>query len=824
MKKAYCLLLMLIPVLGGYSQGVEPQQAPKGGMPVPAGRITGKVIEAASGQAVEYATITLYRAKDSTMADGVITGRTGHFEFLLVRPGNYYIIAQFIGFRKMFISGIAIRPDKLEADLGPIELRTEVTSLGEVEIVGEVPLVEYQLDKKVVNVDQQISAQGGTAVDVLERVPSVQTDLEGNVTLRGSSSFTVLIDGKPSLLEGSDALNQIPAATIDKIEIITNPSAKYDPDGTAGIINVLTKKNALKGISGIMNVSAGTEPSYSGSLQLSYKARKTNVTFGADYADRNMKGYRESYRESYFGDTTSFLQTNSNNLMGRESFSLRAGVDQELSRTNTLTLEGSFRMFGMKRESESRNENWSSIDDVRLNYFTYDIDDGNHPGWQLTFRDVQKFKPENSELSLQVTYNQSPDEADMATRQDLLDDEWTDTLQNILNYRRYEGEMEKEFRGDLDFKYTLPNKGFIEAGFQTRLEHSDIDYQYFDFDTLAGDWILNTDYSSRFDFVHDIQALYATYAHEFKSFSIKGGLRAEYTHRELDETGGEEDYLFEQFDIYPSAYFTYKLPLDQQVQLSYSKRVNRPRPNMLNPYPNFSDAFSSFTGNPELEPEYAHAMELNYQKYFGASYITVESYYRITTNKMTRIQALDDQGVLILTMDNIDDDRSLGIEASADIRIKKWLNINPVVTVYDYKLNSSENGEESSRSSTNWDAGLEVTADLKTSTRLRFTMDYEGPSVTVDGTREGTFFMGFAARQNFLDNNLSLTLNIRDILDSRHMKGTSESVDFYSNNEMWRQAPVFSLTVIYKWNNFNRRRAVTEGMNGEFDMMDMGEY
>ena len=216
------------------------------------------------------------------MVDGVITNAEGYFEFKKLDVGEYNVIIRFMGFRKVFIAGIIINEKNNVSDVGTVTLKADVTNLEEVEIVGDKPLVEYKIDRKVVNVDQQLQAQGGTAVDVLERIPSIKTDLDGNVALRGSTSFTVLIDGKPSIITGSDALNQIPASTIDKIEIITNPSAKYDPDGTAGIINVITKKNSLKGLSGIINLSAGTSPDYTGSLLLNYRTKKTSLSFGVD--------------------------------------------------------------------------------------------------------------------------------------------------------------------------------------------------------------------------------------------------------------------------------------------------------------------------------------------------------------------------------------------------------------------------------------------------------------------------------------------------------------------------------------------------------------
>jgi outer membrane receptor protein involved in Fe transport len=813
----FCLVIMIQTIHAGTAFETPAEAELKSGV------IKGKVVEGESGTPVEYATVTLYTASDSSMVDGVITSPEGYFEFRKLNAGEYNIIVRFMGFRKVFVKGIVLTENNLTSDVGTVSLKADVTNLEEVEIVGDKPLVEYKIDRKVVNVDQQLQAQGGTAVDVLERIPSINTDLDGNVALRGSTSFTVLIDGKPSIITGSDALNQIPASTIDKIEIITNPSAKYDPDGTAGIINVITKKNSLKGLSGIVNLSAGTSPDYSGSLLLNYRTKKTSTSFGVDFGNREMPGYRTSYRETYLGDTISYLDTYNNNKMKRKSFSLKAGIDYSLTDKNTFSAEGSYRIFNMSRGGTTQNQNWSSAGLDPAYYLTDDINESDHPSFQVTLRDVHKFNANGTELTTQLTYNQGDDEGEQLTQQYYTDENWTEIGAFIYDYKKISTEAEKEWRGDIDFEHSINEKSKLEAGFQLRVDRNDEDYRYFDHDSISGDWIEDALQSNRYEFSHDIYALYGTYSTEFGKLGLKAGLRAEYTNRNLHQITGNEDYPYESIDFYPSLYLTYHLPYNQQMQLSYSKRVNRPRGHMLNPYTFFSDAFNSFSGNPSLEPEFSHNLELNYQKYFGYSFVTIESYYRYTENKMTRVQELNDEGVLEMTMDNINNDRSLGIELSGNIKANSWLTINPVATVYDYKLNNTEDGEDESKSSTNWMGSIEFAANLKTNTKIRLNGSYDSPTVTVDGTNKGAFYMGFSARQDFLDNALSLTLNIRDVLDSRRMKSTSEGDNYYIESENWRKAPVFNLTLSYKWNNYSRKRS-GESLDGDYDVINMNSY
>jgi outer membrane receptor protein involved in Fe transport len=794
--------------------------------PLAKGIIKGKVIETSGNTPVEYATVTLFNAKDSAIVNGVITNSSGVFEFKSVEIGEYNIMVRFMGFRKVFVSGISISEKNLITDVGTVNLRAESTSLDAVEVVGQAPLVEYKIDRKVVNVDQQLQAQGGTAVDVLERVPSIQTDLDGNVALRGSTNFLVLIDGKPSILTGSDALQQIPASTIDKIEIITNPSAKYDPDGTAGIINVITKKNSLKGLSGIVNLSAGTSPDYTGSFLLNYRTKKTSISFGMDLGSREMTGYRNGYRESYLPDSatqlidTTYLQTKNTNTGNRQSMTFKAGIDYSISEKNTLTAEGNYRYFEMSRDGQTKNQDWSSLDINPVNYLTSDKTKSQHPTYQVTLRDTHKFNKDDNELSFSLTYDQGDDKGDEKTIQYLTDEQWLDTMGILYNYKTNTTEFEREWDGDADFQYTFADKSKLEAGFQLRMELNDMDYKYFNYIPDSN----FVDPSNRYKFFNNVYALYGTYAREFNKLGLKAGLRAEYTDRNLHQVTDKKDYPYQKFDLYPSIYLTYYLPYNQQVQLSYSKRVNRPHGEMLNPYVYFSDAFNSFSGNPYLEPEFAHSMELNYQKYFGYSFLTVETYYRLTKNKMTRVQSLNDQGVMNITMENINNDRSLGVEMNGNIQVASWFTINPIATIYDYKLNQDTDSVNGSRSSTNWNASIEFAANLKTGTKMRLNGNYEGPSVTVDGTRKGTFYVGFSARQDFFKRNLSVTLNIRDVFDSRRMKSTSSAYNYYSTSENWRKAPIVSISLSYKWNNYSRKRNGGESLDGDYDVINMNSF
>ena len=300
------IIILLSTSVTAFSQMTPPMGNPGAANAMKNGKIKGKIIDADTKEAMEYANVVVYSQQDSKLVTGGITAANGSFEIENLAYGNYYVVANFIGFVAQTIKDLKINPNSSSIDLGTLELATDRTKVGEVEVVAERNRVEYKIDKKVINVTNDINAAGGSAVTVLENTPSVEVDIDGNVSLRGSSNFTVLIDGRPSVLAGSDALKQIPSAAIQNIEIITNPSVKYDPDGMAGIINVVMKKNVLSGINGIVNVNVGTGKKYGTDLLVNYKTKKYNVLFGANWNDNTDYGKMNSTRETYSGDTINY--------------------------------------------------------------------------------------------------------------------------------------------------------------------------------------------------------------------------------------------------------------------------------------------------------------------------------------------------------------------------------------------------------------------------------------------------------------------------------------------------------------------------------------
>jgi hypothetical protein len=359
------LLLVLIFVLTGSCLRAQPA-----GRSSPPGTIRGRVVDAVNQAPLEYANIIVFDATGRGQITGTISRKEGHFEITGIRPGTYYLEVKFMGFEASTVEDIGIRPNQPDIDVGTIALRRAVLPMEEIEVSAERPDIVYQIDKKVINVGKQLTTATGTAVDVLENVPSVTVDVDGNVSLRGSTSFTVLLDGRPTVLEPSEVLQQIPASTIDNIEIITNPSARYDPDGVSGIINIVTKKDKLKGVSGTANLNAGPDDRYGGDFLISYRRQKLNMYLGADYNKRVSPGTAETETRTDRDGVSSFVNSSGSSRWEGSRYGLKTGMDVYITPEDIVNL--GMRAGGrlMDRRSDENFDEWLGTGDDHNRYIS----------------------------------------------------------------------------------------------------------------------------------------------------------------------------------------------------------------------------------------------------------------------------------------------------------------------------------------------------------------------------------------------------------------------------------------------------------------------
>jgi len=771
--------------------------------------IKGKIVEATNHTPMEFASIAIYSAADSSIAGGVMSTSTGDFEVKKLKPGKYYLQANFIGFEKTTISDIILKANIPTKDVGQIELTISSQQVGQATVTAEKARVEFKIDRRVVNVSQDLTATGGSAIEVLENTPSVQTDFDGNVTLRGSSSFTVLIDGKPSVLQGSDALRQIPATNIENIEIITNPSAKYDPDGVSGIINVVMKKNLKDSFSGLVNLTTGINDKYRGDMNLNYRTGKWNLLLGADFTDMHNKGTRDMNQEIYSADTITMRQTFGDGDMIRKGKSLKGGFDYTINKKTSFGMTGTFgdRSFGNTNTGLQHQYDNKGTDPI----YTYNDNSASRGGnfWSSDLNFQHKFAKKGHEIQgLFYASASNGDDQENQTRF-LTNADWVKLDANSVYNRSNEVSDETEYRAKIDYTLPLNEKDKLEAGYQARLEKEN---ETFNFNESPDNinWVKNDLYSSSFNYTQNIHSIYSTFSHAGEGFSYQLGLRGEYTDRKIESIKSPLAHKLNLVDFFPTLHFSQKLKHDYEFQASYSRRLNRPRANDLEPFTSFMDQYNVRTGNPDLKPEYTGSYDLTILKRLKTSFVSLEGYYRNTMNLMTRIQTLGTDGIFINTMANVNDDYSLGAELMANIEVKPGFRIIASGTLYNYWLKGEINGESVDQSSTNFDSRLNLDMKLAKNTRLQLTGIYRGATASAQGTRDAMMFANVALKQDFLKNKLTATLQMQDVFGTMKFQGTSYGEGFRSEFKFQREPRVIQLTLSYKLNNFKNKIARDE--------------
>jgi len=688
-------------------------------------------------------------------------------------------------------------------------------------VVADRDHVEYKIDKKIVNVSQDILGAGGSAVSVLENIPSVQVDIEGNVSLRGTENFQVLVDGRPSVIQGSDALQQIPASTIDQIEIITNPSAKYDPDGVGGIINVILKKQKQPGINGVVNASIGSGNKYSTDFLLNYRTKHVNVFGGLDlnYREWQMKGNSEY--ETHLEDTINYRNSEIKGKMNRRGYGIRAGLDYYLTDKTTFTLQGRYGYYGFGRDFTSRRyifteplttndySRSSSISDRGGNYYRINLDF------------LHNFDNKGQKLEAMIYYsNRKTDDWD-EQKDYITDENWNIVDDTPETIKSIEDEVDYELRLKADYTKPIGGEGRIEAGYQSRLNTENEVYTFLDYDYGTGDWIENDLFSSEVDFKRNIHAVYGIYSNVWGTFGYQLGLRGEYTDRKFENVESTEAHIIDRFDYFPSIHLSKSFTGEHQVIVSYSRRIDRPRGRELDPFPNYMDPYNIRIGNPVLEPEYIDSYELGYQKRLDKSFISVEGYYRINKNKITRIKILQDDGTFLHTYENLNRDFSLGAELMINLDITKWLLFNASTNLYNYRMEGNIESEDVVRESTNWDGRGNLTLKFKYDIRIQITGIYRGPTVTAQGEREGYFVTNAALRKDFFNKKLTTTLSVRDIFKGTRREMVSSGASFYSYEFFQRESPVVSLNITYLINNYKKQRNGRENGSDSEGGMEM---
>ncbi len=835
MTRLVLTLLTLTMTLQIYAQrSGGPPPGMRGGGEMPQLDIKGKVFDAATGSPLEFANIAIFSKRDSSVIAGGLTLADGSFA-IKSRPGRLYAVVEFLGYQRTVIDPLPIDREKMRAgertvNLGDIRLGDSGIDLSEVEVRAEKSETQFSLDKRIFNVGKDLANQGGTAEDILDNVPSVAVDVEGQVSLRGNAGVRVLVDGKPSGMAASDNLKQIPANMIDQIEVITNPSARYEAEGTSGIINIILKKDKRSGFNGSFDVTGGFPARAGLGANLNYRKGKINwfLNYGLNYRTGPGSGFQYQEVNSPAGILIS-EQVREMNRAGLRN-NIRGGIDYYLTDKDVFT--GSL----MYRISDENNRTTLTFDDF--------LDSRNNPV-SRTLRTDEEIEEESG---LQYSLNYRKEFSNRfhtlnisADYQDDLEKESSDLQQrlvmsanpeNTINPQRsanQEGTRRWQFRADYNHAFTRDHK--IEFGLNTSLRDIDNDYTVEEF--RNGAWASEISniipnetfvFDNGFRYDEDIYAAYGQYGNKYEAFSFLAGLRLEHTDVNteliLTEYSNPRNYT----NLFPSLFLSYEISEGNALQTSYSRRVRRPRFWDLNPFFTFSDNRNLFAGNPDLDPEFTDSYEVSYLKIWEKATLSSGIFYRHTEDAISRIREVISFGdensppVTRFTSANLATQDEMGLETTLSYKGLEWLNLNTDLNLFRSVtsgiINEGETNEQRLDAETfTWT--LRGTARFKFwDSDLQARFNYRAPRITVQGRNRSISSLDLGWSKDFLKSkNMTVTVSIRDLFNSRKRRYETNIENFFQEGEFQWRARSSSVTLSYRINQKKQRRGRPGGGN-----------
>ncbi len=785
------------------------------------GTLYGQVISAQGSRGIQYVSVALYQTKTGELVDGIITDAAGDFEIDGLLPGNYYLDISFVGYKNKRVEDVVIDTKNQKINLGMLIIGEDAQELEEVEVVAKRAALEFKLDKKVVNVSEHYTAMSGSAVNVLENVPSVTVDLEGNVFLRGSAGFTVLIDGVPSLLEPSDVLRQIPASTIQTIEIITNPSAKYNPDGTAGIINVVLKKNSLSGLSGVFNAKTGTN-NVGTDFQLSLLGKRWKGFLGADYSYADYKGDKNGYRKTFRGDTVFTAEHDGAIRALWDTYNLRGGVEFKIDTLKSVSVDLSYGGRNSHNYSDLRYADYNNFNtDIQNNYSNDDAYQGN-AGFSGNALYLQKFHAPKHTLSAMVSYSNRDTEE---YNENILKSESHEVVRGRKNTEQ--GPMSR-WQTKLDYTLPLGYKGNLEAGYQSIFDKDEDITGFFEDENGTGIYVEDVLYKNRINYNQDIHALYLMFGNQIFKLNYQVGLRGEYSMRRvrIDDVSsgaflGDDKVSGDKYDYFPSAHLSYKLPANQELMLSYSRRIERVRSYHFEPFYTWEDAFNVSRGNSALLPEYIDSYELNFLRKMDGSYLSFETYYSTTYNKIEWVRSVYRDNIIERFPENVGMDYYLGMDATYSFDVLKWWKMDLSGSLYNYKVKGHWGDYNFNEQRLTWNYRVNQTFRINPLTQLQGNWRYYSKRITSQGIYQPVYTFDIALRKDFMDRKMTLLMEVRDVFSTNNRENTNDGIGFRDHYFQKIHTPVLTFVITYRFNNykpFKNSLAGDGGLGGEESM------
>jgi outer membrane receptor protein involved in Fe transport len=772
------------------------------------GSVSGIIVEKITNTPLEFATVIIKSDKDSTQSQGTVTGKKGEFTFIKLAFGDYRIVYSFIGFEKVETTVFSLNSKRSKIDLGKLFIAESATMLGDISVTAQRSTFVNSIDRRTFNVGQDVMSKTGSVSELLQNVPSVQVDLDGNVSLRGSDNVMFLINGKPSSLMGTNraaVLQQMPASSIEKIEVITNPSAKYKPDGTSGIINIVLKKDKSLGLNGQVSVNAGNDNRYNGNFSVNYNPGKLNVFGSYSIRQDERLRYSDDNRIHYISgaDTINYTHVVSRDLSRPLSHIIRTGADYKINTHNSIGIAGSYNYRSFIRHSNDINL-WQSTDmTVTKDYDRTRRDPEFEKDLELSSNYVHSFKKEGHELTIDYTTSFSNEQED---------NHFSDIYRVPVTSPTYDNTLIKQGENQSQFSVEYVNPVSenikIEAGYILESRKSDMDFFGEYYDPLSDLWVKDIVKSNNFIYKENIHVLYGTYEQQIGKLGFLAGIRAEQAFLNANQVTTDTVMKNRYFRIYPSLHISYKLNDLNELQLNYSHRIRRPEGDEMNPFPEYADPYNLRVGNPRLKPADVHSIEFGYQYKKNSTTFLSTIYYRYTYNGMTDITRYINDTVKLTTRENLTKSGSAGMELVLSNTFGSLGNLNLSTNIFYNTIDASGLGYATNRSIIAWSANMSAGINLSKSTVLQITSSYSAENLTPQGRQLPSFVFNTGFKQEFLNRKLVLIATVSDVFNSLKNRTIIDTPELYEKIIRRRSARIIYLGVTYTFGNQKKKKEI----------------
>lgn len=774
-------------------------------------RVTGKVLDSLNLAPLGFATVRIVNAETSALVNGAITGDDGVFNIDL-QAGRYVAEIDFMGYQSYRSRAFSLSKEQDAHDLGSVRLSSSSRTLDEVVIQAEKSSMELTLDKRIFNVGQDLANKGGTATDILMNVPSVSVDPEGGVRLRGSDNVRILIDGKPSGLvsfKGGSGLQQLQASMIERVEVITNPSARYEAEGMAGIINIVLKKDNSQGFNGSFEVITGHPINYGAAANINYRHRMVNFFVNYSVAYREQPNVGRQYQEVYDAGLTHVTQQSNNGYITGFNNSIRGGIDFFFSEKSVLTGSYLWRRSDASRITNILYEDFLNPGNTSLGHTERRQDEDEvEPNSEYSLIYKRSFSRKGHELTGEVKYLDNWESSNQLFTTKIYpanSDVAAETIETSLN-----DEYEKQFLVQIDYVQPFAKEGKFETGVRTSFRDMENDYivsrknDSGGFDPLPG-------LDNVFLYNENIHAAYGILGNKTGKVSYQAGLRAEWTDVKTTLVETNEVNPRKYANLFPSAHATLDLPAQNAIQASYSRRVRRPFYNDLSPFMTFSDNRNFFSGNPDLNPEFSNVFEVGHIKYFEIGTLTSSVYYRDTDDKIQSIRTVDPVTGFARTMPrNLKGEQSYGIEFVSNLTPVKWWKVDLNFNFFHSKIDASNIDENYMRTTYSWFARATNRFSLPKGFDTQIRANYEAAQKTAQGERKALYYIDLSASKDVLKGRGTLILSVLDLFNSRRMRTITEGEDFYTYGNFQFRRRQINLTFSYRIKQAKSNKKVLE--------------